>query len=1119
MNYSVDDLQWYRDAIIYELHVRAFHDSDADGIGDFRGLTDKLDYLQDLGVTALWLLPFYPSPLRDDGYDIADYTAIHPNYGTMRQFKRFVDEAHKRELKVINELVINHSSDQSPWFRRAVKAKSGTPDRDFYVWSDDPDRYPDVRIIFQDFEHSNWAWSHEAQSYYWHRFYSHQPDLNFDSPAVHRAVEQVLDFWCEAGIDGMRLDAIPYLYEREGTNGENLPETHAYLKTLRAYLDRKWPGRMFLAEANQWPEDAAAYFGDGDECHMNFHFPLMPRLFMAVRMEDRFPVIDILQQTPEIPDACQWAVFLRNHDELTLEMVTDEERDYMYRAYASDQRMRINLGIRRRLAPLLRNNRRLIELLNGLLFSLPGTPVLYYGDEIGMGDNVFLGDRNGVRTPMQWSADRNAGFSRANPQSLYLPVIIDPEYHYETVNVEAQHDNPSSLWWWMKRLIALRKQHPVFGRGSIGFLQPDNPKVLAFVREHEDERVLVVANLSRYAQAVELDLSEHRGTTPVELFGVTPFPRIGELPYFLTLAPHGFYWFGLSHERERITAYPGLSTPTVPREDGHVTVSTSKPWPKFALEGGTTLGRHLPDILGSRRWFGGKARTVRRAGIADAIPVPLEDGKAVLLLVTVEYAQGDPETYVLPLAFAGDPHNEQVEIDLPHAVLARVEGKGNAPSGVLFDAAWNDQLARRLLEHLARRRKLKGSKGEVIAERRRGKLELGDDLDPHVLGAEQSNTSIRFGERFILKLVRRPDEGENPDLEVGRFLTEQADFEHVPRTVGALTYRRGRAVPRTLAVLQELVPNEGDAWSQALDELGRFYEAVLSDERVIVAPPTLDRSALARGAALEDIEDRVGPYASLVSLLGRRTAELHAALASDDEDEAFAPEPFTALHLRSVYQGMRTRARRTLQLLRRSARDITDDETRAAVESLAKREDDVLAVFAPLKTAKLSGLRTRTHGDYHLGQVLWTGRDFTIIDFEGEPALPLGERRIKRSPLRDVAGMLRSFEYAAHVAARALQERGTLTSDEDAAAIASAADAWSAWVGAAFLRGYLEAAEGSRFLPDTADETALLLRVYLLEKTLYELTYELNNRPDWVAIPLAGAERLLDLSSAQVAKR
>lgn len=642
-----DDLVWYKDAIIYELHVRAFKDSNADGIGDFRGLTEKLDYLQDLGVTAIWLLPFYPSPWRDDGYDIADYTAIHPAYGEMQDFRRLLREAHRRDLRIITELVINHTSDQHPWFRRARHAKPGTVARDFYVWSDSPDRYRDARIIFNDFESSNWAWDPVARAYYWHRFYSHQPDLNFDSPAVHTAIAKVVDFWFRLGVDGMRLDAIPYLYEREGTSCENLVETHGYLKKLRAHVDAAFPGRMFLAEANQWPEETVPYFGTGDECHMGFHFPLMPRLFMAIQMEDRFPVVDILKQTPPIPETCQWAMFLRNHDELTLEMVTDEERDYMYRMYASDPQARINLGIRRRLAPLLQNNRRKIELMNALLFSLPGTPVLYYGDEIGMGDNIYLGDRNGVRTPMQWSGDRNAGFSRANPQRLYLPTIVDPEYHYEAVNVEAHQANPSSLLWWTRRLIGLRKRFKAFGRGSIEFIYPANRKVLAFIRRHEDEHVLVVANLSRFAQYARLDLSRYGGASPIELFGRTEFPAIGEAPYFLTLGPHAFYWFQLqttTPERRQARDTITVSRLAVPAHADLADLLTGAHAEK--------LERALSGHLADKRWFQGKARTIRDVSLIDSIRVPTQTGDAHIAFIGVSYIEDPAETYVVPLAVA-----------------------------------------------------------------------------------------------------------------------------------------------------------------------------------------------------------------------------------------------------------------------------------------------------------------------------------------------------------------------------------------------------------------------------------------------------------------------------------
>ena len=612
-----DDPLWYKDAIIYELHVRAFYDSDGDGSGDFKGLIAKLPYLQELGVSAIWLLPFYPSPLRDDGYDIADYEDVNPMYGRLADARQFIAEAHRRGIRVINELVCNHTSDQHPWFQRARHARPGSPLRNLYVWSETNQRYQDARIIFKDFEVSNWTWDHDAGAYYWHRFYAHQPDLNYDNPSVRKAILRVVDFWFDLGVDGLRLDAVPYLYERAGTSCENLPETHAFLKELRRHVDRKFKNRLFLAEANQWPEDAAAYFGTGDECHMNFHFPLMPRLFMALHTEDRFPIIDILQQTPALPENCQWGIFLRNHDELTLEMVTDEERDYMYRVYAQDPQARINLGIRRRLAPLLGNNRRRIELMNGLLFSLPGSPIIYYGDEIGMGDNVYLGDRNGVRTPMQWIGDRNAGFSRTNPQRLYLPIIIDPEYHYEAINVEAQQNNPHSLLWWMKRLIALRKRHQAFGRGSLDFLQPDNRKILAFLRCYQDERILIVANLSRFVQCVELDLTPFTGMVPIEMFGRVTFPPIGEQPYFLTLGPHAFYWFMLEAPRvdELSVTVPQAQVPTVTVMGGWESL--------FQEEGKTALEAILPDYLKGRRWFGGKARPLRSTTIPSVIPSPM----------------------------------------------------------------------------------------------------------------------------------------------------------------------------------------------------------------------------------------------------------------------------------------------------------------------------------------------------------------------------------------------------------------------------------------------------------------------------------------------------------------
>ncbi|MEX1155591.1 MAG: maltose alpha-D-glucosyltransferase [Chloroflexota bacterium] len=542
---AADETVWYKDAVIYQLHVKAFADSSGDGIGDLEGLTQRLDYIASLGVTAVWLLPFYPSPMRDDGYDIADFTDVHPDYGTRRQFLTFVRAAHKRGLRVITELVVNHTSDQHPWFIESRSSREN-PKRDWYVWSDDDHRYSDTRIIFTDTETSNWAWDQGTQQYYWHRFFSHQPDLNYDNPQVVKAITRVMQFWLDMGVDGLRLDAVPYLVERDGTSSENLPETHAVLKKLRAAMDERYPNRMLLAEANQRPDDTRPYFGDGDECHMAFHFPLMPRLWIALRKEDRTPIVEIMESTPAIPDDCQWALFLRNHDELTLEMVTDEERDYMWTEYAADRRARINLGIRRRLAPLVDNSRRRIELLNVLLLSMPGTPVIYYGDEIAMGDNVYLGDRNGVRTPMQWTGDRNAGFSTADAAALYSPVIVDPVYGYQAVNVEAQERIPGSLLHWMRRVIAVRRRHPVFGRGTLEFLHPDNRQVLAYLREYEGATILCVANLSRFSQYVELDLRRYDGRVPVELVGHVRFPAIGRLPYLLTFGPHGFYWFLLT---------------------------------------------------------------------------------------------------------------------------------------------------------------------------------------------------------------------------------------------------------------------------------------------------------------------------------------------------------------------------------------------------------------------------------------------------------------------------------------------------------------------------------------------------------------------------------------------
>ncbi|HET9781607.1 MAG TPA: maltose alpha-D-glucosyltransferase [Candidatus Dormibacteraeota bacterium] len=1097
-----EDPLWYKDALVYELHVRAFMDSDADGSGDFRGLIEKLPYLQDLGINALWLLPFYPSPMRDDGYDIADYNNVNPMYGTLGDVQQVIREAHKRGIRVINELVANHTSDQHPWFQRARRAKPGSAARDFYVWSETNQRYQDVRIIFKDFETSNWTWDHVANAYYWHRFYSSQPDLNYDNPKVHEAMFKALDFWMDMGIDGVRLDAVPYLYEREGTNGENLPETHGFLKDLRQHIDGKYRNRMLLAEANQWPEDAVAYFGNGDECHMSFHFPLMPRLFMSIRMEDRFPIVDILAQTPSIPDNAQWALFLRNHDELTLEMVTDEERDYMYRAYTQDRLARLNLGIRRRLAPLLGNDRRRIELMNGLLFSLPGTPVLYYGDEIGMGDNIFLGDRNGVRTPMQWSADRNAGFSRANRQRLYLPVITDPEYHYETVNVEAQQSNPHSIYSWTKRLIALRKRHRAFGRGSLELLRPENRKVLVYVRKYESEQILCVANLSRFLQAVDLDLSKWKGLVPVELFSGNEMPVIGDNPYFLTLGPHSFYWFALQ---------PRVA-PTI-QSDGAAAVAELLPevrtvggW-ESALVGGSRE-RFESVLLGyvpQRRWFAGKARRVKSATVNDVVSVPGAEGNSYLTSIVVAYADGDPDVYMLPIAYANPAEAPHILERWPHSAIAWVRNHGEDSRGLLYDALGPPNFAEALLGAIARRRRATGGSGTLIGSTTRAFASLrGPEtvrLEAQLSVAEQSNNSVIFGERLMLKVFRRLEEGVNPELEVGRFLTEKTTFSQIAQLAGSLEYRRGKGEPVTIAILQGYVPNQGDAWQYTLTTLAHFFA---SPELALNEAPPSPRSIVeaSKQEPGELAVKTIGGYLDSARLLGRRTAELHAALSSDPTDPAFAPERISPGDQRSVYQSLSGLSLRATDLLRTQLHKLPAD-ARDEGRQVLELESRIAYILRSFLARRLTTTRVRVHGDYHLGQVLYTGHDFVIIDFEGEPTRTLYERRLKRLALRDVAGMLRSFSYASQAALRSQE-----IPSEKLPALQAWARFWVDSVSAVFLKSYLATAGNASWVPQNADDLELQLTTMLLEKALYELRYELNLRPDWVRIPLRG---ILDL--------
>ncbi|MFP5304596.1 MAG: maltose alpha-D-glucosyltransferase, partial [Gammaproteobacteria bacterium] len=793
----IADPLWYKDAVIYEVHVKAFCDSNADGIGDFAGLASKLDYIRDLGVNTVWVLPFYPSPFRDDGYDIADYRNIDPGFGTRRDFKQFVREAHRRGLRVITELVINHTSDQHPWFQAARRAPKGSSKRDFCVWSDSDHVYKDARIIFTDTEKSNWAWDEVAKSYYWHRFFSHQPDLNYDNPNVLRAVLRAMRFWLDQGVDGLRLDAIPYLVEREHTNCENLAETHSVVKQIRAVIERHYGDRMLLAEANQWPEDVRDYFADGDECHMAYHFPLMPRMYMAIAQEDRHPIVEIMAQTPDIPETCQWAIFLRNHDELTLEMVTSKERDYMYQMYAADPRARLNLGIRRRLAPLLENNMDLIRLMNSLLLSMPGSPIIYYGDEIGMGDNIYLGDRNGVRTPMQWSPDRNAGFSRADPQRLFLPPIMDAVYGYEAVNVESQARDPSSLLNWMRRILSVRKLHQAFGRGSLRFLAPGNRKVLAYVREYAGEIILCDVNLSRSAQPAELDLSAYRGRVPVELLGRTVFPPIGELPYFVTLPGYGFYWFQLAaHEQVppwHEEARPVLELPVLVLFDGWRSLFHERvvPWRigmadrlRKQLETET-----LPAFVAAQRWYGAKGSTIRRVALDDH--AEWQDGSATWLLANwrAQTEAGDGPLCFLPLSLAWEDRDDDVLYRMSTATIARV--RQQAQVGVLGDALADPRFCRALAAAIGAGRELPMGKGTIRCTATSAFARLGDalsaDSEVRIAGAQGSNTSLRLGERLFLKCYRQLHTGINPEIEVGRFLTE-AGFANIVPVAGFAEY-------------------------------------------------------------------------------------------------------------------------------------------------------------------------------------------------------------------------------------------------------------------------------------------------------------------------------------------
>jgi maltose alpha-D-glucosyltransferase/alpha-amylase len=1068
-----EDNQWYKDAIIYQLHIKSFFDGNNDGMGDFAGLISKLDYIADLGVNTIWLLPFYPSPRRDDGYDIADYRGVQPDYGTLADAKRFIAAAHSRGMRVITELVINHTSDQHPWFQRARQAKPGSVYRDFYVWSNDDHKFAETRVIFIDSQRSNWSWDEVAGQYYWHRFYPHQPDLNFDNPRVLKEVLSVLRYWLELGVDGLRLDAVPYLVEREGTNNENLPETHAVLKRIRAELDAHYSDRMLLAEANQWPEDAKDYFGDDDECHMAFHFPLMPRMYMAIAREDRFPITDILRQTPEIPQNSQWAIFLRNHDELTLEMVTSSERDFLWETYAADRRARLNLGIRRRLSPLLEHDRRRVELMNSLLFSMPGTPVIYYGDEIGMGDNIHLGDRDGVRTPMQWSSDRNGGFSRAEPASLVLPPVMDALYGFEAVNVEAQSRDRHSLLNWMRRAIAVRRQYQAFGRGSFRLLYPKNRKILAYLREYEGRTILCVANLARTPQAVELELAEFSGRTPIELDGGSVFPPIGQLTYLLTLAPYGFYWFLLADEQ---AGWPSTHTPEPEAMPEYQTIVVRHRLEDALLAARTSLERDiLPAYLLMRRWFAMKDQALRTVRLTSLAALPHAEQDVLLAEIETETSSGTAR-WSLPLAVAWE---DRPTGRLP-AQLALARVRRGARVGLLTDAFALPEFATAVMAGLA----ADSQSGDIRFEPTSRMVEstIPAGVEMNWLSVEQSNSSMIIGDVAMLKLFRRIAVGPHPEAEMGRYLTEQG-FANIAPLLGEVVRVDANGDRHALAIAQGFIRNQGDAWTWTLDLLMKGLGELTADTRQTQATET------------EQHED----YDSIATLLGRRLGEMHAILAQDTGDPAFAPEEATG----AITARWADQAEQQLQAAFAALDAQTEwDETAAGdLAAVAPARDALAASVRSLAEAGNGATLTRIHGDLHLGQVLVANGDVYIIDFEGEPAKPMEARRAKNHRLRDVAGMIRSFDYAAAVVKRkSVANQAHVTDPSRDAFLQTFAERATQ----CFLAGYREALP----VQDEAMERDLL-RLFLIEKAAYEIAYEAANRPGWIDVPLHGMAQII----------
>ena len=1059
---------WYKDAVIYQLHVKSFFDSNDDGIGDFPGLIQKLDYIAAIGVTAIWLLPFYPSPRRDDGYDISEYRGIHPEYGSLSDFRRLITEAHARGLRVITELVVNHTSDQHRWFQHARKAPADSAARNYYVWSDNDKKYAGTRVIFLDTEKSNWTWDEVAGAYYWHRFYSHQPDLNFDNPRVLKSVLSVMRFWLDLGVDGLRLDAVPYLIEREGTSNENLPETHDILRRFRKEIDARYPDRMLLAEANQWPEDVQVYFGNGDECHMAFHFPLMPRMYMAIAQEDRFPITDILRQTPDIPEACQWAIFLRNHDELTLEMVTDRERDYLWTTYASDPRARLNLGIRRRLAPLLERDRRRIELMKSLLLTMPGTPVVYYGDEIGMGDNIHLGDRDGVRTPMQWSSDRNGGFSRADPASLVLPPIMDPLYGFGALNVEAQWRDTHSLLNWFRRMLVERRKHLAFGRGTMRFLNPQNRKVLAYLREFESETILCVANVARTSQAVELNLSDYAGRVPVELSGNTPFPIIGQLTYLLTLPPYGFYWFLLSVAASPPTWSAAMSGPAIEHHTFVLRNSVVEIGTDPALE-----KEVLPPYVRGRRWFQQKDA----AGAAiDLVLLGRIAASDDLVYTEIVANDGDrQERYALPLSVSWDDTPSQ-PFEAPLA-LARV--RRGRRVGLLTDAFATPTFSQEILSGLHQRRKavINGSTIEFRPTPTYDDVNVPLTAELEWPSADQTNSTVVVGRKAVIKLLRRLTSGTHPEGEMSRVLTERG-FGGTPPMFGELVRIDPDGIASSIAIVQGYVTNQGDGWRWTRDRLSRIVDE--------------------EATPFSDQDDSTFPnYTPFAFHAGRRIGEMHAILAQPSDDPDFSPEAMGAADAEGLAERIISGLRQAVTIVEMENRH----ELTEMLGSIKSRWEAICSTVRKLSAGALSMIRSRIHGDLHLGQLLLAGDDVMIIDFEGEPSKTISERRQKDLGLRDVAGMLRSFDYAAAVVERGLKQGGEEGRERAVRVLRRFREAASI----ALLKGY-EQGVGRELTQAEHD----LLKLFMLDKAAYEMRYEATNRPDWLTVALRGLITISD---------